>query len=87
LASDRPAAKRGDAAVGRLKELAGVAQRVTQRLVRFADVSQVGGQAVDELEGGEFALDRMHGASGWFPTPRAVKSDHLHTVKRSSDEP
>ena len=41
-------AKRGDAAVRGLEELARVTERVPQRLVRLADILQMSGQAVDE---------------------------------------
>src|SRR5207237_10372403 len=47
----RPAGtERGDAAVSGPEELARVAQPMTERLVRLADVCQMTGQAVDELE-------------------------------------
>src|SRR5262245_19115613 len=66
----------GDAAVSGVEEFARVAQRMPERLVRFADVSQVRGQALDELERGEFPLDRQHGASAWFSNPLGVKYSH-----------
>ena len=55
------------------EELARVAERMPQRLVRLAHVFQMSGQAVDELERGEFPLDRQHGASGWFSNRPWVK--------------
>src|SRR5207237_4672569 len=42
--------ERGDAAVSGPEELARVAQPMTERLVRLADVCQMTGQAVDELD-------------------------------------
>jgi hypothetical protein len=66
-------AERGDAAVRGLEELARVAQRMAERLVRLADVFQVRGQAVDEFERGELALNRQHGASGWCSNRPGVK--------------
>ena len=55
------------------EELARVAKRMPQRLVRLPDVFQMSGQAVDELQRGEFPLDRQHGASGWFSNRPEVK--------------
>jgi hypothetical protein len=70
----RPAGpQRRDAAVRGLEEVARVAERVAQRLVRLAHVFQVRGQAVDELERGQLPLYGQHGASGWFPACGAVK--------------
>ena len=46
-ASGRPARSVAMPAVSRLKELARVAQRMAERLVRLADVRQMRGQAVD----------------------------------------
>jgi hypothetical protein len=52
----------GHAAAGGLKEGVRIAERVTERLVRLPDVSQVSGQVVDELERGELPLDLQHAA-------------------------
>ena len=60
--------ERGDATVRGPEELAGVAEHVSQRLVRLPNVFQMGGEAVDELQRREFSLDRQHGPSGWFST-------------------
>ena len=65
--------ERGDAAVRRAEELPRVTERMPQRLVRFAGVFQMSGQAVDELQRGELPLYRQHGASGWFSNQPGVK--------------
>jgi len=52
LRATRP--QRRDAAVGGFEELARVTERMPQRFVRLPDVFQVSGQAVDELQRGEF---------------------------------
>jgi hypothetical protein len=39
----------------------------------LADVFEMNGQAVDELERGELALYRQHAVSGWFSTCPLVK--------------
>ena len=48
--------KRGDAAVRGLEELAGIAERMSKRLVRLPHVFQVSTQAVEELERGELTI-------------------------------
>jgi hypothetical protein len=65
--------QRRDAAVGGLEELPRVAEGVPQRLVRLADILQVSGQAVDELERGELPLHGHHGAQEWCAGRFAVK--------------
>jgi len=77
-------AERRDAAVRGPEELARVAERVPQRLVWLADVFQVGGQAVDELQRGEFPLYRQHAASGWCSSRRRVKCDRRATPEAGS---
>ena len=57
-----PWTERGDAAVSGLKEVARVAERMTECLVRLADVLQMSGQVIDEFERGEFPLHRQHAA-------------------------
>jgi hypothetical protein len=63
----------GHATVSRLKKLARIAEHLSQGLVRLADLIQMSGQAVDELECGELPLCRHHGASGWFSKGLEVK--------------
>ena len=50
----------GNATPGRVKELTGAAERKSKGLLKFAYVSKLGAQAVDELEGCDFPLDRQH---------------------------
>src|SRR4029079_4011952 len=70
----RPAGmKRGNAAVSRVEELAGIAERMAKRLVRFPHVFQASGQAVEEFERREFPIHGQHGASGWFSKRALVK--------------
>ena len=54
--------ERGDTAVRGLKEVASVAERLTECFVRLANVLQMSGQVVDEFERGEFALYLQHAA-------------------------
>lgn len=56
-------AERCDAAVSGPEELARVAERVPERLVRLANIFQMSGQALYEFERGELALYRQHGGS------------------------
>ena len=50
--------KHGNAALRRFKELTCAAERESKRLLRVPDISELGAQPVEELEGGEFPLDR-----------------------------
>ena len=64
--------QRGDAAVRRPKELARIAQRVAQRLVRLAHILQVGSETVEELERGELAVHRQTGVCNCPSRSRAT---------------
>ena len=48
--------KRGNAGVRCLKELACVAERISKRVSRFPDVSQLSAQAIEELECRELTI-------------------------------
>ena len=50
--------ERGNAAVSGVEERARLAERIAKRLVRFANFSQVRGQAIDEFERSELAMCR-----------------------------
>jgi hypothetical protein len=57
-----PWTERGHAAMSGLIEVARVAERMTERLVRLADVFQMSGQVIDEFERSEFPLHLQHAA-------------------------
>ena len=57
-----PGTERGHAAVGGLKEVVRLAERIAGCLVRLAGVFQVSGQVIDEFERGELPLDLQHAA-------------------------
>jgi hypothetical protein len=65
--------ERGNAAMRGAEEVARISERVPQRLVRFPDLFQMGGQAVDELQRRQFTLHRQHDRSGLFSNGSAIK--------------
>ena len=68
-------AELGDTALPGLEELARITKRMSQRLVGLPDLFQVSGESVNELQRGEFPLDRQHGRSASSPKRPSVKCD------------